>query len=91
MVDRLKRGDSVPAEAFECVTICFADIVDFTALSATSNPMQIVSLLNDLYTCFDEVIDSFDVYKVSQNYLNLSCFCAKVIIFKIMRKVKIWL
>ena len=65
VVNRLKRGELVPAEAFESVTICFTDIGDFSALSASSSPMQIVSFLNDLYTCFDEAIDIFDVYKVS--------------------------
>eukprot|EP00095_Tigriopus_kingsejongensis_P000210 maker-scaffold41_size498431-snap-gene-3.28 protein:Tk00210 transcript:maker-scaffold41_size498431-snap-gene-3.28-mRNA-1 annotation:"atrial natriuretic peptide receptor 2-like" len=64
VADKLIQGEIVVAETFDSVTIYFSDIVGFTHLSAQSNPLEIVALLNDLYTVFDSIIGDFDVYKV---------------------------
>ena len=63
---KLRLNEPVPGETYKLVTILFSDIVGFTSLCSSDNvvPMDIVKLLNKLYTFFDMMTGFYDVYKV---------------------------
>jgi adenylate cyclase len=61
---RLKRRDEVIADRFEEATVLFADIVDFTPLSAALPPEEVVELLDDVFTTFDRLVDERGLEKI---------------------------
>lgn len=61
---QLMDGHKVAPQSFKCATIFFLDVVGFTTISSQVQPLEIVSLLNSLYSIIDWVIDQYDVYKV---------------------------
>eukprot|EP00057_Strongylocentrotus_purpuratus_P014976 XP_011669450.1 PREDICTED: guanylate cyclase soluble subunit beta-2 isoform X1 [Strongylocentrotus purpuratus] len=64
VADQLREGKKVEAGEFEMVTILFSDIVSFTNICAECRPIDIVNMLNALYTRFDKLTTVHDVYKV---------------------------
>ncbi len=58
------EGKPVEPERFDSVTIYFTDVARFTSLCSSSTPRQIVKMLNDLYNCYDTIIEEYDVNKV---------------------------
>jgi class 3 adenylate cyclase/HAMP domain-containing protein len=64
IAERLKREPSAIAEGFDAVTVLFADIVGFTEMSARSTPLEVVRLLNAIFSSFDELADKYGLEKI---------------------------
>lgn len=67
VANELRHRRPVPAKKFEKVTLMFSGIAGFAGFCKknSTDPLKIVSLLNELYTKFDDVETRYpDVYKV---------------------------
>ena len=64
IADRLRDGEPLIADRFDDVTLLFADIVEFTRLSSTMSPQELVGVLNEVFTVFDSLVDRYELEKV---------------------------
>ncbi len=64
IAERLKKNETTIAEYFPEVTVLFADIVGFTALSAVMNPIDLVELLNKIFSGFDLLCEGHGLEKI---------------------------
>ncbi|XP_043579101.1 soluble guanylate cyclase 88E isoform X1 [Bombus pyrosoma] len=66
VADRLRNGESPidTCEMFDSVSILFSDVVTFTEICSRITPMEVVSMLNAMYSLFDTLTERNRVYKV---------------------------
>jgi class 3 adenylate cyclase len=61
---RLKQGEKNIAESASNVTVLFSDLTGFSKLSDSLTAYEIVSILNDLVTSFDETAERYGMEKI---------------------------
>jgi adenylate cyclase len=64
IVKILRTQHRTIANQFEEASILFIDIVNFTPLSATMTPTQLVELLNEVFSKFDNFTEKFGLEKI---------------------------
>lgn len=64
IAERLKASPGAITDDFEEVGVLFADIVDFTSLAARLPATEVVRLLNEVFTAFDELAERHGLEKI---------------------------
>lgn len=64
IANRLKESNCNIADNHEAVTIMFTDLVGFTTLSSDMPANELVSLLNTVFTKFDELSEKYNLEKI---------------------------
>ena len=64
IANRLKDNDMRIADSHDSVTILFADIVGFTKLTASMPPAELVELLSQLFSRFDQLAEQHGLEKI---------------------------
>ncbi len=61
---RLKDGERPIADSFPDVSVVFADIVGFTPLTARMSASEVITMLSDLYSYFDDLVTEGGLEKI---------------------------
>jgi adenylate cyclase len=65
VAERLKvSGEGMIADEFESASILFADISGFSSMAAQRAPGEVVSLLNEVFTVFDDLVEERGLEKI---------------------------
>jgi guanylate cyclase len=60
----LKNENRTIADHIEGASILFADMVGFTPMTASMTPIEMVELLNSVFSHFDELVETYGVEKI---------------------------
>jgi adenylate cyclase len=60
----LKAEQRTIAAEYPAVSILFADVVGFTPMAAKMTPMELIGLLNQVFICFDGLVEKYDLEKI---------------------------
>jgi adenylate cyclase len=64
IAERLKKGPTIIANNFSEATVLFADIVNFTPFSVEVSPSQLISMLNQIFSAFDKLVEQYELEKI---------------------------
>ncbi|HEY9629183.1 MAG TPA: adenylate/guanylate cyclase domain-containing protein [Coleofasciculaceae cyanobacterium] len=64
IVSRLKQQDGIIADSFAEATVLFADLVGFTDLASQVSAAELVSLLNTIFSAFDQLTEKYGLEKI---------------------------
>jgi len=64
IAEQLKQGEGAIATRAESVTVLFSDIVDFTGMAARLSPTDLVKMLNEIFSAFDQLAEKYGVEKI---------------------------
>jgi len=64
IAERLRQGESPIADVHPELTIVFADLAGFTHLAAELPPTEMVEILNELFSRFDEIVAQYQLEKI---------------------------
>jgi class 3 adenylate cyclase len=64
IAERLKDSPAMIADAFPSASILFADVCDFTPMSAGMTPQELVALLDRVFTTFDGFVAELGLEKI---------------------------
>jgi guanylate cyclase len=64
IAERLKAADQAIADHFDSASVLFADVVDFTPLAQRLPPAEVVGILDQLFSNFDELVERHGLEKI---------------------------